>query len=60
MHGKLYLFFYFQFQELYIFAQSNCRLLSNWCQFLLIGVERYDHYDVLEDVDFKEGMKKFS
>lgn len=24
------------------------------------GVERYDHHNILDDVDFKEGMKKFS
>jgi len=24
------------------------------------GVEEYDHHDVLSDVEFKEGMKKFS
>lgn len=24
------------------------------------GVESYDSYDVLEDIEFKEGMKRFS
>lgn len=25
-----------------------------------VGVKNYEFYDVLEDVDFKEGMKEFS
>ena len=31
---------------------------SGHCVFT--GVESYDSYDVLEDVEFKEGMKRFS
>ena len=49
---------------------STCMVSVTYCPLLISrpvpslslasGMERYDHYNVLEDVDFKEGIKKFS
>ena len=31
-----------------------------WYNYVHVGVDEYDHHDVLQDIEFKEGMKSFS
>ena len=38
---------------------DKCSLVCT-CVIAMAGLLDYPHYDVLEDVEFKEGMKKFS
>ena len=38
----------------------NLSLVLHNPNFITIGVENYDYYNVLEDVEFKEAIKEYS